>query len=165
MKIKCISPKRRGTRSESITWRQNQTHNEVFAIVKAAEEQGRRATAQIFHSYQQRLHKQRGSSHLPGVGHICAQQPQLLPKAENDVFTPLKKQAIHYHPLIPNRTPSEGSRAFCVQLIQLFKWWVFPRFNISFFFCQSMLLVTMQIGVQSLVFFKWENQTIFNTYF
>lgn len=109
MNIKCVSlkKKKRETWSESITWRQNQSHNEVFAILNAGEEQGRRPTAQIFHNYQQRLHKQHCSAHLPGVCHICAQRPQLLPKAENEVFTPLKKQAIHYHLLIPNMTPSE----------------------------------------------------------
>lgn len=85
------------TRSESITWRQNQSQNEVFTAMNAAEEPGSRATAQIFYNYQQQLHKQHCSSHLPGESVTSMHSSRsCYPRHRMNMFTTLKKQAIYY---------------------------------------------------------------------
>ena len=121
-----------------------------------AKEQGRRATAHRLNNYQQRLHKQPCSSHSPGVCHICAQQPQLLPKAENERVHTLEKAS---HPLSSVNTEHAAlwtEQRFCV----VFKY-------ISFqcdFFLQDLIYLSFsvnscfmgpsKISVHSLVFIK-----------
>lgn len=128
------------TRIESITWRQNQSHHEFFTTMNAAEEQGRRATAQIFYNYQQWLHKQHCSSHLPGESitsvhssHSC------YPRQRINVFTPLKKQAIYYHLLILNMMPCERNTdsMLCLNTflwIVIFAGLIYLYFSVSPFF-------------------------------
>lgn len=108
IKINCISLQKWEIRTDSITCRQTQSHNEVFTTMNAAEEQGRRTTTQICYSYQQWLHKQHCSSHLPGEtvtsvhsSHSC------YPRQRMNLFTPLKKQPIYYHRPILNMMTCE----------------------------------------------------------
>lgn len=89
--------------------------------------------------------------------HICAQQPQLLPKHRMNMFTPLKKQAIYYHLLILNMMPVNTAESLCCG------WTViFARFNIIFIFPpHPCFMEPSKTGVHSLKFIKlkWGNQT------
>lgn len=92
--------------------RQTQTHHEVFTAMKAAEEGGRWATARVSYNYQQQLHKQRCSSHLPRASVTSVHSSHSCYTGHGtNMFTPLQIQAICYL-LLLNTIPV--NRDFCV---------------------------------------------------
>ena len=82
--------------------------------------------------------------HLESVTSVRSSH-SCYPRQRMNVFTPLKKQAIHYHLLILSMLPCEQSRdsVLCLNTF-LSSVIFFTRFNISFFFCQFMFYGTIQ---------------------